>query len=859
MVPEEYFQQSPYPGELPGGKSRGLYAVVHAQDDTGLFTGPIARSAVNYPDWDPLYPLHRSSNRPDNTIQVPLPLLFQPGVFGQVNGGSADQLQAFLSADAGFDANGAWRALKTERKIPSFLFFSMPSAPSAACAGFRSDGVPWGYDGCVLAIRDEVVSENAARLLSRIVSPASPLGVRTVIEGLSPGRSAEVPIHLVAHSFGGLVGRHFLKTFDRNTSQPIIGRFITLDTPHGGIGTTLGVVDGLLGRTFFSEPHLNGVFLSGSAVPEQPYWNDANRLEPSAAGRHLMISAEGSASWSLGSFINPDASALGVGRAMQWLSSPAGGGGVGLPGGVLIPTGHCGRFMSGWELTLPLLGNAHEHSIQNELSVMTTVATFLAYGTRPRLEHSGPAGSVDVLADQSLPGPTSAYPTCQTVGLAALQGVGELAFSMQAASGQTSDHAVEVDVAGILRVQALLNSVGAGLSVRDAQGVEIPPLQSSAVPGEGGVLFVGMELNVGPGTVSVRLSGSPSVPSSHAQVQVKLPGDLHARASTPQPAYTPGAAVFLDAGIFDGNGQEQLGAVLRAEVVVRAPDGTEWTSPVTFDDGTGVDAVAGDGLIRIACGPAALPGIHTFVATVGLQAGAAPMIFREVTGSFAVESGIDVLAYVGTRTVDGDQDGLTDAIALDYDLLLPAPGDYLLEASLTKQGQLVELITGQVAAGTTSIVRGTITIPARMFFLSGGGGPYVLENVRVIEPATSLVSAPAGPQRVIAPPPTTLEVPELPQLARLVPDHGPKRGGNEVVVLGRNFRGLSQVLVDGQPASFDVDADDALRITIPVRRRIGIAPNPGFGVEPEMRVDVTLVTPWGQTNVAGAYQFVPGG
>lgn len=69
-----------------------------------------------------------------------------------------------------------------------------------------------------------------------------------------------MPVHLVTHSFGGLVGRHFLRAFDRDPSQPLVHRFVTLDSPHGGIARDPDSSGDLFDSTFFSEPHLNGVF-----------------------------------------------------------------------------------------------------------------------------------------------------------------------------------------------------------------------------------------------------------------------------------------------------------------------------------------------------------------------------------------------------------------------------------------------------------------------------------------------------------------------------------------------------------------------------------------------------------------------
>ncbi|MDF2626197.1 MAG: hypothetical protein K0R39_28 [Symbiobacteriaceae bacterium] len=130
--------------------------------------------------------------------------------------------------------------------------------------------------------------------------------------------------------------------------------------------------------------------------------------------------------------------------------------------------------------------------------------------------------------------------------------------------------------------------------------------------------------------------------------------------------------------------QGQTPAPVQAEARILRPDGTVDTITLA-DDGTGEDAVAGDGTYTGIYTPSA-DGFH-YVAVVATGTAPGSALRRFASSGFAVTSQADKLGTVtGHRGVDTDGDGLFNYLEADISTAVTTPGAYQVAARLTDAG-----------------------------------------------------------------------------------------------------------------------------------------------------------------------------
>lgn len=433
---------------------------------------------------------------------------------------------------------------------------------------------------------------------------------------------------------------------------------------------------------------------------------------------------------------------------------------------------------------------------------------------------------------------------------------GEDEFSLTANSGTVADHSVLCESDGDLQIVASIYPDDASVVLLNATGVQVTPTAQSSSVYEG-LLSLSRTYSISAGSYTVRVIPSASVASTSANGVVRFPGSIYARSGMDQEGYDLGQTPLLTAGLFDSVAVampiSQTGASML--IAVHFPDGAITTTAVPVgDDGLGADLEASDGLINAAINGATLPGHYGIDVHVNATLVSGEIITRSAHTGFMVRSGIMVQGSAGLSVEDSDNNGKAESIDVDYDVVCPTPGAYRLSGVLVRQGAVIDRVDTGFTVGLQSNLRVRLVVPARLFVLTGGMGPYSLDDVRVVDPGLGLHSDAAAPQRIPALAIGQLEPVPLPVVSEVVPDRGPKRGGNEIIIRGQGLTGVQSVLIDGESSAFAVDCDNAVRVTIPQHSRTWAMLRGATEEEPHT-ADVTVIAPWGQATLPGGYTF----
>lgn len=790
-LPREYSERPRQRGELRH-YSRGLRAIVEYQENTG--TGhDNKRLVVNYPDWDPLRPTHTRTTG-NETILYPFPVVFQPGVFGQINSGAADRLRDFLIKDAGAERRPYdprdWVALKrglygsTPIRIPSFLFFGMPSTGDSCLdlITWMSDDVAWGYDNCPITANGPKIRANAAALEANITTR-----VRGELVKLTPDDLEDVDIHLSAHSYGGLISRCYLKT---KGTWPNVDKYVSFDAVHGGTRWAPWFLA-------FSEAFLNGWASHDDVPPQVRGWNYGYSLGDSTD--NLLFSASDERL-----IIHPTATAFGVGRTMRrrLIYLP-------LIGFVSYYTanGHCGRFLGGWELVVPDTGNLMAgHSIQNIEEVMVSTGRYLAGTGRPTLGSKYQPGRA--IASATLSRPPSEY--CD--GADPDNGpVPRTRLTLEAGARSDSSRPIHVAKAGTLRVAGFSTSQQARITLLDQAGRELAPRAGAEDQvQQDGVLF-DLEYDVTPGSLTMLLEAG-SVAAA-ALVEVEHDDGHRAVVGTDSVEYSRSSSVLVSAALFDDNMSILPGGT--AEATVLRPDGVQDTFPL-LDDGLSGDGAAGDGHFAAQVPMLVGPGRYRLRVSVDGRIASGMPLSRSAESFFTVLSDAAwIVGVSGETLVDEDADGEAEAVRVDYLIQASSPGDFLLAGELLHQGQPVRVLGDRVGFDAAGVATASLTIPADRFHAAGSGVGFQLGAIDLVDETLALQLDTAPDHALSGYALSQFELPAGPQVAAVQPGAGSADGGNTVILHGQHLESPTTVLFGNQPASIVSASRNALVVTAP--------------------------------------------
>jgi hypothetical protein len=173
-------------------------------------------------------------------------------------------------------------------------------------------------------------------------------------------------------------------------------------------------------------------------------------------------------------------------------------------------------------------------------------------------------------------------------------------------------------------------------------------------------------------------------------------------------------------------------ATVRAEVF--HPDGDTTTDLVLVDDGTGGDAVAGDGVYSGVFAATTLTGDYDVVVSAE---GTAPAFTREQRLDFAVvPSATTFSGSFSDRGVDADGDGRFDQLVIDVGVEVDVEAAYRVFGTLSDgAGTAIEQVQmgQQLAAGLQTV---SLAFDGAGLFALGHDGPYLLEDLVVEDVAT---------------------------------------------------------------------------------------------------------------------------
>jgi hypothetical protein len=206
-----------------------------------------------------------------------------------------------------------------------------------------------------------------------------------------------------------------------------------------------------------------------------------------------------------------------------------------------------------------------------------------------------------------------------------------------------------------------------------------------------------------------------------------------------------GDPVTITAALTAG-GLPLTGATVRAEVF--HPDGDTTTELILADDGTGGDAVAGDGVYTGVFTDTALAGDYDIVVSAE---GTAPAFTREQQLVFTAAP--SATAFSGTfsdRGVDTDADGRFDQLVVDVGVEIDVEAAYRVFATISDgAGTAIEQlrIEQQLEPGQQIV---PLAFDGARLFAFGHDGPYLVHDLVIEDVATETGLAvghiPAAPE-----------------------------------------------------------------------------------------------------------------
>ncbi|MCB0338212.1 MAG: hypothetical protein KDD53_01345, partial [Bdellovibrionales bacterium] len=690
LVPKEYFGYPQQAGEI----GRGIKASVTYTDNTGVQT---ERTIVNYPGWDPLQPVR--SGQFDRKIYFPSPVVFQPGVLAQVNNGSVNILRPFLTLDAADSSvSPDWAAIKrgdgsaSQKPLPAFLFFAMPSAPNEfPWMDLPSDNVSWGYNNNPLTATDQQVAGNAISLELFLSQK-----VKQELYWLSGPNSVLIPYNMTAHSYGGVITR---KWMTNKYPQEYVNRYVSFDGVHGGTYTPAG--------SWFGESKINGTSLTSNTPPSSLGWNYSHDVGTDFS--RFLISASDN------KIINPYTSALGIGRTMGLYGS--------------ITNGHCSRFIGGWELP-GAFGSTH--SIHTKLPVVVSAARFLAYGTAPYIGDEDDPSGLSKNAWPSLSASDSGYDVGCNVssdtGTAIPLGTASLQISVPV-SGQTNIPFPVDSQSGTLHIEAFVSSSSATLNLYNGTSLQ-PKLNQVITPYNDSDYFESFDIAIA-GTVNKTLRLTSSEPA-HALLNITFANKRFLDGGTDAQSYSAGTAVKIKAQMRNQDGLIINPTTGMIDAIVTHPDGTE-TLVTLYDDGLHGDGNPSNGIFANTFTDTSIPGFYQVHYDANYTWVGWP-IHRTSESSFEILStAANLDPNMSQHVVDSNGDGNIDSWAVDLTIVANQAGNFRVVGDLVGPAGEIMLLDNVVTLNAASTTTVPLVVPLNILATLSSNSTYTLENIKLIE------------------------------------------------------------------------------------------------------------------------------
>lgn len=750
----------------------------------------------NYIDWDPL---RRISILDAAITRIPTIVFPDPVILqaGLYGGTSSwDRLMGYLAQDP------AGVAHKRTFKVPAFLAYPMPSESESPAYGYVPNGASVLEHDTNSILLDNWVKNRVRTHLSD--------------NWVGEFEADTAPLTTVLHSMGGLIGRGWMT---RGTPGLTVLRAVGLDAVHGG--STWGWDGKFAGLRPWNLNRVVENYASdgGPPVADHDGWNDAH---PGPVMPWLLYSCFDTA----GNLdvVFPDNSAWGHGRLHHASSNE--------------PSGFETSYVAGVPVRV-----FNDHSeVHDDGKRLEEISEYLAYGKPPGFEPDSARAAPSGLGS----GPE-----------------GEISLSLAADASAVATGNPRVEIAGPARFEIVIEGEGARYEVFDAAGVSLVPANrdvSPFGPSVRGEEFVVTDAS--PGEFTVRLeAGSSEGARLHAAIAV--PGGLRLRVAASPVSGGPGTPRRLDAFLVDGEGAVVVGSsgVFLAEV--SRPDGTR-DSVALADTGTGGDLVAGDGVHSAEYSGALESGRYELYASGRSLVGAEPLERTASTGFLAWSTAAAFVPGAPREMApDDDGDGLLDGLVFEYDVVLERSGSFrLLATMLDAAGSpIAEPLASLDHDGGTAVIPFVLRVPGETIAGHGADGPYSLADCRLVDLSAGSIVADSAPNHESrAYRADAFEPPGLPRAAFIVPARGSRSGGIEITIGGEGLDSVTEVRLDGRPAS--VLSKDSSRLRFRLPPAFVAAPRPAgllrrardAAREPSL-VDLTLVTPWGATVARRAFEY----
>jgi hypothetical protein len=356
----------------------------------------------------------------------------------------------------------------------------------------------------------------------------------------------------------------------------------------------------------------------------------------------------------------------------------------------------------------------------------------------------GPAG----LARENVADAT-AGPAVEDVA-AVVQGVGSDA-ALIPADGVTQAHAVLIDAADAAQFEVIVDGDLVRLELVSPSGRRIdaatpqtdPAVIHAPLLDQGPFSVTGYHIQAPePGTWTLEVTGT-GVPAPDTGYAVTALVQLAAGSGV-----VLAAAVDPDQGVVDdpvtitatvtADGLPVTDATVRAEVF--HPDGDTTTEVALVDDGTGGDAVAGNGIYSGDFAASSLTGDYDVVVSAE-----GPTFTREEQLDFAVvPSATTFSGSFSDRGVDTDGDGRFDQLVVEVGVEVDVEAAYRVFGTLRDGAEtaIEQLrVEQQLAPGPQTV---SLAFDGALLFALGHDGPYLLEDL-VIEDVATLTGLAVGP------------------------------------------------------------------------------------------------------------------
>jgi hypothetical protein len=333
-----------------------------------------------------------------------------------------------------------------------------------------------------------------------------------------------------------------------------------------------------------------------------------------------------------------------------------------------------------------------------------------------------------------------------------LQGV-RSEVALVPADGVTQAHTVLIDAADtalfyvavggdLLRLELVSPS---GRRIDATTPLTDPSVVHSPVLDAGPFAYTGYHVQApetGTWTLEVTGTGTPAADSAYgATALLQLPPGtgLALAVAVDQEGYAIGDPVTITATL-TADGLPVGDATVTARVV--HPDGATTTEVVLVDDGTGGDAVAGDGVYSSVFTATTLSGLYGVV--VSAEA-ATPAFTREQVVQVSVApSATTFSGTIADHGVDADGDGRYDQLVIDVGVEVDLEAAYRVFGTLSDDtGTAIQQlrVEQQLAPGSQTV---SLAFDGAPLFDLGHDGPYLLQDL-VIEDVATETGLAVGP------------------------------------------------------------------------------------------------------------------